>query len=295
MFDTHIAQEGVEVCEPVASTVSFSSIEATRVHTTSERTSLSFADLVADTGAPIAASANLTDLRFPLRRLKAGESLFRAGDRFESIYVVRAGFFKTMRVQSSGVEQIMAFPGRGDAIGLDGVGTGRYCTDVCALDTGLVAIASFDRLEGLAGTHPAIDRLLHFLFAREMTDQQQMICQLGTLMADARVAAFLLRLSRKLARFGQSPTAFLLRMTRQEIGSYLGIKLETVSRSLSMLAAAGLIRVSHRSIVLVDPGGLRDLIAPRSTGAAPQRHEHQAMRPRRVPMPRRFASDSAYA
>lgn len=289
MFDTRMAHETAEACDPATS------IAATRLHTASERTSLCLADLFADTGAPVAAGASLTDLRFPLRRVRCGESLFRAGDRFESIYIVRAGFFKTTRVQSSGVEQIMAFPGRGDALGLDGVGSGRYRTDVCALDTGLVAVVAFDQLQALAGTHPAIDRLLHLLFAREMTEQQQMICLLGTLMADARVAAFLLHLSGKFARFGQSPTAFLLRMTRQEIGSYLGIKLETVSRSLSMLAAAGLIRVSHRSIMLVDLGGLRDLVAPRSTGAAPRRLAQKALRPRRSPVPRRFAQASAYA
>jgi CRP/FNR family transcriptional regulator len=259
-----------------------------------ERASASFADLVADTGAPFAIAAGVADVQFPLRRLKAGESLFRAGDRFDSIYIVRAGFLKAMYVQSNGVEQIMAFPGRGDAVGLDGVASGRYVTDVIALDTSVVAVLSRDRLESLGLAYPAIDRFLHFLFGRDMSRKQEMIGLLGKLTADARVAAFLLDLSRAFARFGQSPTAFVLRMSRQDIGSYLGIKLETVSRTLSALAAAGLIEVSHRSITLTDIDGLRALLPPRSSASGRATPAQAAARRRAALMPQRFTTDAAY-
>lgn len=277
-----------------ASTIGKPAGAATRA-SAGERMSLSFADLVADTAAPFAIDAGVAGVQFPLRRVKAGESLFRAGDRFDSIYIVRAGFLKTMRVQSNGVEQIMAFPGRGDAVGLDGIATGRFATDVNALDTSVVAIASYDRLESLGRAYPAIDRFLHFLFGREMSRKQQMIWLLGTLTADARVAAFLLSLSRGFARFGQSPTSFLLRMSRQEIGSYLGIKLETVSRTLSALAAAGLIEVRHRTIVLKDIGGLRELMAHRSAPCGRSTPAPAAARRRTAPKQHRHSAETAHA
>jgi CRP/FNR family transcriptional regulator len=258
-----------------------------------ERLASTFADLAADTGAPFAVDSGVAGVQFPLRRLRAGESLFRAGDRFDSIFVVHAGFLKTTHVQPNGVEQIMAFPARGDAVGLDGLASGRYVTDVSALDTSVVAVISYDRLASLAPTHPAIDRFVHFLFGREMKRKQEMIGLLGTLTADARVAAFLLDLSRAFARFGQSPTSFMLRMSRQDIGSYLGIKLETVSRTLSALAAAGLIQVSHRSITLSDVGGLRALL-PRSCPGTLSRSKHSPGRRPTAPV-RQFAPGVAYA
>ncbi len=237
-----------------------------------------FAELATDIGAPSAIEAGIANVKFPVRRVRAGETLYRAGDRFDAIYIVRAGFFKTVRIEANGVEQIMAFPMRGDAIGLDGASDQRYRTETRALDTSLVAVVSLDRLASLAGAGGVAERLLHFIFSREMRRQQDMMLLLGSFSAEARVAAFLLQLADKFGRLGYSRTSYLLKMSRQEIGSYLGIKLETVSRTLSALASAGLIRVDQKSIRLLDVAALRDRVVSHEDASRPVRPPGPAMR-----------------
>lgn len=224
--------------------------------------SIGLLDLIAALGEKLAHDPRLADVRFPVRRVKPGERLYRAGDRFDAIYVVRCGFFKTLRVDEAGSEQVLAFPMSGDVVGLDGVDSGRYTADVIALDTGHAAVVSFSRIAQLGREHPAVERVLYRLFSRELVREHGMICLLSTLSADSRVATFLLELSERFARLGCSRTSFVLRMTRQEIGSYLGMQLETVSRTLSALSAAALIAVDGKTIELRDMKGLRALINP---------------------------------
>jgi len=230
--------------------------------------SIGLLDLVAALGDKLAQDPRLADVRFPVRRVKPGERLYRAGDRFEAIYLVRCGFFKTLRVDEAGSEQVLAFPMSGDVVGLDGVDSGRYTADLIALDTGHAAVVSFSRIAQLGREHPGVERVLYRLFSRELVRQHGMICLLSTLSADSRVATFLLDLSERLGRLGCSRTSFVLRMTRQEIGSYLGMQLETVSRTLSALSAAGLIAVDGKSIELLDMKGLRRLLDPQEEPAA---------------------------
>jgi CRP/FNR family transcriptional regulator len=257
--------------------------------------SLHFSELLAEFGAGIDADRGVAEARFTTRRLRAGETLFRAGDRFDSIYFVRSGFFKTVRVQSNGIEQVMAFPGRGDALGLDGHASGRYSTDASALQECVVAVACFERLCSLGQSHPSVDRLLHLLFGREMQLRQDMIRLLGTMTAEARVAAFLLRLAAAFGGPQGAALSFLLPMSRQEIGSHLGIKLETVSRTLSALAGAGLIQVSYRSITLCDARALRALTAPRPTVIAGRRPLLQPVRRQSAPARRPLVPQHAHA
>ena len=203
------------------------------------------------------------EVTFSVRRLKAGETLYRAGDRFHAIYAVRSGFFKTVCLEPAGTEVVLAFPMGGDLVGLDGLDPDRYTADVIALDTSHVAVLPFARLVQLGREYPSIERLLYSVFSRELVRDHGMIWLLGTLSAEARVAAFLLDLSERFGRLGYSRTSFALRMTRQELGSYLGIKLETVSRTLSAFAAAGLISVDRRLLILRDPADLRRIVEPR--------------------------------
>lgn len=262
MFDPELTLQSMETETPIARAAPTRRV-ATRLNAVvSNPATVSFADLAADAGAPIAIDPQLAPLAFPVRRVRAGEVLHLAGDRCDAIYIVRAGYFKTVSVQASGIEQIVAFPMRGDAIGLDGIDDRHYQTHAIALETSLVAVISLDRLSGLGNALPAVERLMHFMFSREVRQQQQMLLLLGSLSADARVAAFLLHLVDKMGRLGFSRTSLILRMSRQEIGSYLGIKLETVSRCLSSFASAGLIEVDLRSIVLRDICALRDVAAP---------------------------------
>lgn len=222
--------------------------------------SVSLVDLAATLGATLPPDPRLAEITFPVRRLKQGETLCRAGDEFDAIYVIRSGFFKTMCVDENGTEVVLAFPMGGDVIGLDGLDQGRYATDVVALDTSHVAVASFARIARLGRDHPGIERLLYSAFSRELSREQGHIWLLGTLSAEARVATFLLDWSERLARLGYSRTSFALRMTRQEIGSYLGLKLETVSRTLSAFAGAGLLCVNRKVVTLRNLAGLRRIV-----------------------------------
>lgn len=235
----------------------------------SASTSISLSALAALVDMTLPADARLERVTFPVRRLKRGDMLHRAGDCFDAIYVVRSGFLKTVSIDAGGAEQVIAFPMAGEAIGLDGFDSGYYGLDLVALDMTTVVVLSFARLSELGRELPCIERLLCTVFSRELARTRRMARLLGSLSAEARVASFLLDLSERFGRLGYSRTSFELRMTRHEIGSYLGMKLETVSRTFSALAAAGLIRVNGKAIELRDSAALRCLVTPESDEARP--------------------------
>ncbi|MCC6608636.1 MAG: helix-turn-helix domain-containing protein [Burkholderiales bacterium] len=239
------------------------------------------ADLAPAFGEEITDPA-LAGITFPVRRIRLGEALVRAGDPFDAIYVIRCGFFKTVRVDEFGNEVVLGLPMSGEAIGLDGIDPGHYTADVIALDTSFVAVVPFARLAQLAREHPPVERVLYRAFSRQLGREHGMIWLLGTLNAEARVATFLLDLSDRFGRLGYSRTAFALRMTRQEIGSYLGLKLETVSRTLSALAAAGLLTVDRKTVILNDIPALRRLAQPHGESSS----ERATHNPRRTPSAR---------
>jgi CRP/FNR family transcriptional regulator len=205
---------------------------------------------------------------FALRRVHEGESLLRAGDKFHSLYVVRSGCFKTVYTDFSGSEQVLGFPMSGDLMGADGIDSGHYSSTAISLDTSEVVIVPLTGLARLAYECPGLEALLYRVLSRELVRVQNMAWTLGTLGAEGRVAAFLLALSTRLGALGYSRCSFNLRMTRQEIGSYLGLKLETVSRALSALNSSGVIQVHQRSIDIVDADALRGVIDPAAGVAA---------------------------
>ena len=204
---------------------------------------------------------------FALRRVHEGESLIRAGDKFHSLYVVRSGCFKTVYTDFFGSEQVLAFPMASDLIGADGIDCGHYGSTAISLDTSEVLILPLANLARLSYECPGLESLLYKILSRELVRMQNMAWTLGTLGAESRVAAFLLTMSARLGALGYSRSSFNLRMTRQEIGSYLGLKLETVSRALSSLNNAGIVQVHQRSIDIVDIDELREVVDP---GAAIQ-------------------------
>jgi len=199
---------------------------------------------------------------FALRRVREGESLMRTGDKFHSLYVVRSGCFKTVYTDFSGSEQVLGFPMSGDLMGADGIDSGHYSSTAVSLDTSEVAIVPFINLARLVCECPGLEPMLYRVLSRELVRVQNMAWTLGTLGAEGRVAAFLLALSARLGALGYSRCSFNLRMTRQEIGSYLGLKLETVSRALSTLNATGVIQVRQRSVAIADIDALRGVIDP---------------------------------
>lgn len=202
----------------------------------------------------------LRDLVFARRRLRRGEHLYREGDPFRSLYVFRSGFFKTYVDAADGQTQVVGFPMAGEVVGLDGVETEAHQLNVVTLDDGEACVIAYDHFESLAMRVPALARQLHKLMSREIVREQELMTLLRGMRAEARVAAFLLGLSGKFAAHGYSSRQFHLRMTREDIGSYLGIKLETVSRVLSRFHENGLISAHVRSVTIVDAPGLSALV-----------------------------------
>jgi CRP/FNR family transcriptional regulator, anaerobic regulatory protein len=223
--------------------------------------------------------AALARTAFALRRVREGESLVRAGDKFNSLYVVRSGCFKTVYTDFSGSEQVLGFPMSGDLIGADGIDSGHYSSTAVSLDISEVVIVPLASLTRLVCECPKLEALLYRVLSRELVRSQNMAWTLGTLGAESRVAAFLLTLSARLGALGYSRCSFNLRMTRQEIGSYLGLKLETVSRALSALNSSGAIQVHQRNIDIVDAEALRGVLDPAAGIAASIAPQHKLASP----------------
>ncbi|MDR0996095.1 MAG: fumarate/nitrate reduction transcriptional regulator Fnr [Zoogloeaceae bacterium] len=202
----------------------------------------------------------LDELIHVRRRVKAGECLYRAGSPLESIYAIRSGFFKTDVILEDGRDQVTGFQMAGELLGLDGIGTERHSCNAVALEPSEVCHIPFARLEQLSREVPALQRYFHKVMSREIVRDHGMMLLLGTMRAEERLTAFLLNLSQRFAARGFSATDFTLRMTREEIGSYLGLKMETISRAFSRLQEEGLITVHQRVINILDAKGLQAIL-----------------------------------
>ncbi|ALE58975.1 fumarate/nitrate reduction transcriptional regulator Fnr [Paraburkholderia sp. RL17-368-BIF-A] len=192
----------------------------------------------------------------PSRTIRQGETMFRANDTFQSIYAVRAGSFKTVVMHRDGREQVTGFHLAGDSLGLDGVCSGQHSCDAVALEDSKVCIIPFNLLETMCREVKAVQQHVHRMMGSEIVRESSQMMLLGTMSAEQRVATFLLNLSDRLRNRGYSPAQFHLRMTREEIGSYLGIKLETVSRMLSRFQRDGLLDAHGKDIRILDHDGL---------------------------------------
>lgn len=196
----------------------------------------------------------LIDMR---HRIAADQHLYRAGDPFEALYAVRAGIFKTYELSSEGREQVTGFHLPGEIIGFDAISTDRHTCHAAALEDAHVCAIPFSLLEALAREMPTLQRHLHRLLGREVVQDHQMLMLLGTMNAEERLAAFLLNLSERLQHRGFSSTQIRLSMSREEIGNYLGMKLETVSRAFSRLQKEGCIAIERRMLEIRDLGILK--------------------------------------
>ena len=192
-------------------------------------------------------------------RLRKGATLFRAGTPFTALYAVRLGSLKTTVSAEDGREQVAGFHMTGDLIGLDGIGTGRHGCEAIALEDVEVCTLPFDGLETLARNVPSLQHNLHRVLASEISRDHGLLLLLGNMRAEERVATFLLNLSERYRQRGYSASEFVLRMTREEIGSFLGLTLETVSRLFSRFQNEGLIQVQGRAVKLIDRDALREL------------------------------------
>jgi CRP/FNR family transcriptional regulator len=196
------------------------------------------------------------------RRLKRGEYLYRAGSPLEALFSVRSGFLKSSVMHEDGREQVTGFHMMGEMVGLEGIGQAMHTCDATALEDCEICEIPFARLEELARHIPALQHHFHRMMSREIVRDHGIMLLLGSMRAEERIATFLINLSQRFAARGYSGQEFNLRMTREEIGSYLGLKLETVSRVFSRFQDEGMIGVHNKYIHIKDIVRLRALVGP---------------------------------
>ncbi|HYE38689.1 MAG TPA: fumarate/nitrate reduction transcriptional regulator Fnr [Ramlibacter sp.] len=230
-------------------------------------------------GAKVACSkCNLRELCFPIglnddemaridqmvttrRKVRRKTALFRNGEKFHALYAIRTGVFKTCVTAEDGRDQVTGFQMAGEIVGLDGIVNDQHTCDAVALEDAEVCVLPFDRIGELSREVGALQHHLHRIMSREIVREHGVMLLLGTMRAEERLAAFLLNLVQRLEARGFSRSELVLRMTRQEIGSYLGLKLETVSRTFSRFAEEGLIEVQQRHVRIRDVERLRALLS----------------------------------
>jgi CRP/FNR family transcriptional regulator len=199
------------------------------------------------------------------RRLKRDTALYRMDDPFTNLYAIRFGHFKTYQINPGGQQHITGFQMAGELLGMDAISTDKHNCDAIALEDSEVCEIPFSGLEQLFGEIPNLLSHFHRIMSREITREQNVMLLLGSMRADQRFAAFLINLSSRYAARGYSPTRFQLRMSREEIGNYLGLTIESVSRLLSKFKKLGLIGVDHRDVELLNVPTLRAMAAGTET------------------------------
>jgi CRP/FNR family transcriptional regulator len=186
------------------------------------------------------------------KRVKRGEYLYRSGDSFRSLYAMRTGFFKTVLNSENGQEHVTGFHMTGELLGLDAICNDSHSCNAIALEDSEICEIPYSALESLCREIPALQHQFHKIMSREISRDHILMVLLSNMHADERLAAFLVNLSQRFEARGYSPVEFHLRMTRGEIGSYLGLKLETVSRTLSKFQDESIITVQNKQLVLND-------------------------------------------
>lgn len=194
------------------------------------------------------------------RPLQRGDHLFRAGDTFRNLYVVKTGAVKTFTQTNDGDEHVVGFHLPGEVLGLDAIQDGQHGCSARALETTAICELPFERLEDLSANIPSLQHQMFRLLSKEIGQEADMMALLGRSTAEERVASFLLSLSERFRRRGFSPTDFFLSMSRQEIGSYLGLALETVSRLFTRFQDEKILKVERKHVQILDIDGLRAMI-----------------------------------
>jgi len=198
------------------------------------------------------------------KRIPRGETLYRSGDGFSALYAIRTGFFKTTVATEDGRDQITGFQMAGEVIGLDGIFSEIHTCDAVALEDAEVCVMNFDRLEDLSREINGLQRHIHKIMSREIVRENGVMLLLGSMNAEERLAAFLLNLTHRLQTRGFSQSELVLRMTRKEIGNYLGMSLETVSRTFSKFSIEGIVDVKLRYIRILNADALKMIVSDRN-------------------------------
>ena len=192
-------------------------------------------------------------------KITRGKVLYRATGAFQSLYVVRTGFFKTILSARDGHDQVSGFYMAGELLGLDGIGLSEYACTAIALEDSDVCVLHMEDLNTLSQKIPELQWHVQKIMSREIVRDHDLFFLLGSMRAEGRIASFLLNLLTRLHARGQSGDALHLRMTREEIGSYLGLTIETVSRTLSKLSHKGIINLQLKEVRILNLPALHQL------------------------------------
>ncbi len=197
------------------------------------------------------------------RKVKRGETLFHNGERFTNLYAIRTGFFKTCITSEDGRDQVTGFQMAGEIIGMDGIVNDYHSCDAVALEDAEICAMPFAQIEALSREVNALQHHVHKIMSREIVREHGVMLLLGSMRAEERLAAFLLNLAQRLHSRGFSQSELILRMTREEIGSYLGLKLETISRTFSRFVEDGIVAVKQRHVHILNTSALQDIVNPK--------------------------------
>lgn len=199
------------------------------------------------------------------RKVKRGHTLFHNGEAFTSLYAIRTGFFKTCITTEDGRDQVTGFQMAGEIIGLDGIVNDHHTCNAIALEDAEVCVMPFDKIETLSREVTTLQHHVHKIMSREIVREHGVMLLLGSMRAEERLAAFLLNLVQRLHARGFSQHELVLRMTREEIGSYLGLKLETVSRTFSKFVEDETIELKQRYVRIKNVETLRRIVNVQAT------------------------------
>jgi CRP/FNR family transcriptional regulator len=195
------------------------------------------------------------------RRILQGEFLYQMGDPFKNLFAIRFGHFKTSQINPSGEQQITGFQMAGELLGMDAISAEKHHCNAIALEDSEVCDIPFHRLEELFGQVPALLHHFHRIMSQEIMREQNVMILLGNMRAEQRFAAFLVNLSSRYAARGYSATTFQLRMSREDIGNYLGLTIESISRLLSRFKKHEWLKVDKREVELLNPAKLKAIAA----------------------------------
>jgi CRP/FNR family transcriptional regulator len=197
------------------------------------------------------------------RKVKRGETLYHNGEKFSNLYAIRTGFFKTCITSEDGRDQVTGFQMAGEVIGLDGIVHDHHTCDAIALEDAEICAMPFAQIEDLSREVNALQHHVHKIMSREIVREHGVMLLLGSMRAEERLAAFLLNLAQRLHARGFSKSELVLRMTREEIGSFLGLKLETISRTFSKFVDDGIVDVKQRHVHILNTHALQEIVNPK--------------------------------
>jgi CRP/FNR family transcriptional regulator len=197
------------------------------------------------------------------RKVKRGEMLYHNGEKFSNLYAIRTGFFKTCITSEDGSDQVTGFQMAGEVIGLDGIVHDHHTCDAVALEDAEICAMPFGQIEDLSREVTALQHHVHKIMSREIVREHGVMLLLGSMRAEERLAAFLLSLAQRLHARGFSKSELVLRMTREEIGSFLGLKLETISRTFSKFVDDGIVDVKQRHVHILNTQALQEIVNPK--------------------------------